>query len=138
MEVVGTASFSQSTLRFLSDRWRLPWICRQHLWLGEQAERISQVLRNCHGCERHFVRLGARLVSDHFDRKVCQSTKGAMMSERVRPYLFYDVALTICSKCFRKLEGKIVFQDGKVFLLRRCPGRGAARVLFADMVALYR
>ena len=34
------------------------------------------------------------------------------MSARVRPYLFYDVAVTICSVCYRKLEGKIVFEEG--------------------------
>jgi len=60
------------------------------------------------------------------------------VTERVRPYLFYDVALTICSKCFRKLEGKIVFQDEKVFLLKRCPEHGAERVLIADDVDYYR
>ena len=60
------------------------------------------------------------------------------MTERVRPYMFYDVALTICSKCFRKLEGKIVFQDDKVFLLKRCPEHGAERVLVADDVGYYR
>jgi 7,8-dihydro-6-hydroxymethylpterin dimethyltransferase len=60
------------------------------------------------------------------------------MSERVRPYTFYDVALTICSVCYRKLEGKIVFQDGKVYLLKRCPEHGAERVLVADDVDYYR
>jgi 7,8-dihydro-6-hydroxymethylpterin dimethyltransferase len=60
------------------------------------------------------------------------------MTERVRPYMFYDVALTICSVCFRKLEGKIVFQDDKVFLLKRCPEHGAERVLVADDVDYYR
>jgi uncharacterized radical SAM superfamily Fe-S cluster-containing enzyme len=60
------------------------------------------------------------------------------MAARVRPYIFYDVALTICSVCFRKLEGKIVFQDGKVFLLKRCPEHGAERVLVADDIDYYR
>lgn len=60
------------------------------------------------------------------------------MTERVRPYTFYDVAVTICASCFRKLEGKIVFQDGKVFLLKRCPEHGAQRVLVADDVDYYR
>jgi tetraether lipid synthase len=60
------------------------------------------------------------------------------MTERVRPYLFYDVALTICSRCYRKLEGKIVFQDDKVFLLKRCPEHGSERVLIADDVEYYR
>ena len=60
------------------------------------------------------------------------------MTERTRPYLFYDVAVTICSRCFRKLEGKIVFQDGSVYLLKRCPEHGAERVLVADDVDYYR
>jgi 7,8-dihydro-6-hydroxymethylpterin dimethyltransferase len=60
------------------------------------------------------------------------------MGERVRPYMFYDVAITICSVCFRKLEGKIVFEDDNVFLLKRCPEHGAERVLIADEVDYYR
>lgn len=58
------------------------------------------------------------------------------MSER--SYLFYDVALTICSRCYRKLEGKIVFQDEKVFLLKQCPEHGRERVLIADDLDYYR
>ncbi len=60
------------------------------------------------------------------------------MTERVRPYIFYDVALTICSVCYRKLEGKVVFQDEKVFLLKRCPEHGSERVLVADDIDYYR
>src|SRR5271156_3851939 len=60
------------------------------------------------------------------------------MGERVRPYMFYDVAITICSVCFRKLEGKIVFENNNVFLLKCCPEHGAERVLIADDVDYYR
>ena len=60
------------------------------------------------------------------------------MSERVRPYLFYDVAVSICSTCFRKVEGKIIFQDGSVFMTKRCPEHGDERVLMADDVDYYR
>lgn len=60
------------------------------------------------------------------------------MAERVRPYLFYDVAVSICSTCFRKVEGKIIFQDEKVFLTKRCPEHGAEKVLIADDVPYYR
>jgi hypothetical protein len=56
----------------------------------------------------------------------------------VRPYVFYDVALSLCSACFRKVEGKIVFQDDKVFLLKRCPEHGNEKVLIADDVEYYR
>ena len=49
------------------------------------------------------------------------------MTDRIRPYLFYDVAVSICSQCYRKVEGKIVFEDGKVFLLKHCPRHGNER-----------
>jgi 7,8-dihydro-6-hydroxymethylpterin dimethyltransferase len=60
------------------------------------------------------------------------------VADRVRPYLFYDVAVSICSTCHRKVEGKIVFQDGAVYLLKRCPEHGHERVLMADDVDYYR
>ena len=60
------------------------------------------------------------------------------MADRVRPYLFYDVAVSICSTCFRKVEGKIVFENGSVFMLKRCPAHGVERVLMADDVEYYR
>ena len=60
------------------------------------------------------------------------------MADRVRPYLFYDVALSICSTCYRKVEGKIVFENGNVFMLKRCPRHGREKILMADDVDYYR
>jgi 7,8-dihydro-6-hydroxymethylpterin dimethyltransferase len=60
------------------------------------------------------------------------------VSERVRPYLFYDVAVSICSRCLGKVEGKVIFQDEKVFMLKRCPQHGPEKVLIADDVEYYR
>ena len=60
------------------------------------------------------------------------------MADRVRPYLFYDVAISICSTCYRKVEGKIVFENGGVWMLKACPQHGAERVLMADDVDYYR
>jgi 7,8-dihydro-6-hydroxymethylpterin dimethyltransferase len=60
------------------------------------------------------------------------------VTDRVRPYLFYDVAVSICSKCYRKVEGKIVFEDAKVFLLKHCPRHGNEKILMADDVDYYR
>ena len=60
------------------------------------------------------------------------------MADRVRPYLFYDVAVSICSTCYRKVEAKIVFEDDAVYMLKRCPEHGAERVLMADDVEYYR
>src|SRR5439155_24276730 len=60
------------------------------------------------------------------------------MAARVRPYIFYDVVLSICQTCYAKVEGKIVFQDGSVYLLKKCSVHGSQRVLIADDVDYYR
>ena len=51
------------------------------------------------------------------------------MAARVRPYIFYDVVLSICPTCYAKVEGKIVFQDGNVYLLKKCSVHGASECL---------
>ena len=60
------------------------------------------------------------------------------MPPRTRPYLYYDVAVSICSTCHRKVEGKILFEAGGVFLDTRCPEHGFERVLVADDVVYFR
>lgn len=60
------------------------------------------------------------------------------MADRVRPYLFYDIAVSICSTCFRRVEAKIIFEDGRVYMLKACPEHGSERVLVADDVDWYR
>jgi uncharacterized radical SAM superfamily Fe-S cluster-containing enzyme len=60
------------------------------------------------------------------------------LAERVRPYLFYDVAVSLCSKCYRKVEGKVIFEEGKVFLAKRCALHGEEKVLISDDVDYYR
>ena len=55
-----------------------------------------------------------------------------------RPYLFYDVAISICSTCYRRIDAKIVFEDDRVFMLKHCPEHGHERVLIADDVDYYR
>ena len=60
------------------------------------------------------------------------------MSDKQRPYIFYDVVVSICSTCYQKIEGKTIFQDGKVYLLKRCSEHGSERVLIADDIDYYR
>ena len=66
------------------------------------------------------------------------TTASSSTDHRVRPWLFYDVAISICSTCFRRIDGKIVFEDDHVFMLKRCPTHGEERVLLADDVDYYR
>ena len=60
------------------------------------------------------------------------------MAPKLRPYQFYDTAVSICSTCFRRVDAKIVFQDGGVWMLKRCQAHGAERVLIADDIDYYK
>lgn len=61
-----------------------------------------------------------------------------MSDPRVRPYLFYDTVVSVCSTCLRRVEGKLVLGDGKVVLDKWCPVHGREKVLISDDVAYYR
>jgi 7,8-dihydro-6-hydroxymethylpterin dimethyltransferase len=61
-----------------------------------------------------------------------------MTTTATRPYLYYDAVVSICTTCFRKIDGKIVFQDGQVWMLKHCPAHGSERVLISDDVDYYR
>ena len=60
------------------------------------------------------------------------------MAARTRPYLFYDVAISICPHCYRRVDGKILIQDQKVLLRRWCPDHGGTTTLIADDAAWWR
>ncbi len=60
------------------------------------------------------------------------------MTDQVRPYLFYDTAVSICSLCLRRCEAKILFADDRVLMEKWCPEHGRSRALLADDVDYYR
>jgi 7,8-dihydro-6-hydroxymethylpterin dimethyltransferase len=60
------------------------------------------------------------------------------MTDRVRPYLFYGATVALCATCLRRVEAKEVIEDGRVYLLKRCPDHGPERVLLADDAAYWR
>lgn len=60
------------------------------------------------------------------------------MGAKVRPYLFYDSAVSICSICLRRVEAKILIKDERVYLEKWCIHHGRERVLIADDAAYYR
>ncbi len=60
------------------------------------------------------------------------------MPPKNRPYLYYDTATSVCATCLKKTEGKILFEDDKVYLTKRCREHGAQRVLIADDIDYYK
>jgi 7,8-dihydro-6-hydroxymethylpterin dimethyltransferase len=57
-----------------------------------------------------------------------------------RPYTYYDFTLSLCTRCLRRVEAKVVLQDGNVYLLKRCGrcGGPSEKVLIATDEAYYR
>lgn len=55
-----------------------------------------------------------------------------------RPYLYHELTASVCSTCLRKVEAKIVFQDNKVYMLKRCMKHGPEKVLISDDVDYYK
>ncbi len=57
---------------------------------------------------------------------------------KTRDYLYYDTAVSICTTCYRRVDAKIVFENDRVYMLKRCPEHGFERVLMADDIDYYR
>ncbi len=55
-----------------------------------------------------------------------------------RKYTYYDFTLSLCPECLKRIDAKIVFEEDKVYMLKRCPEHGNSKVLIADDVEYYK
>lgn len=55
-----------------------------------------------------------------------------------RKYTYYDYTISLCPTCLRRVEAKIIFEDEKVFMLKRCPEHGRQKVLIATDIEYYK
>jgi tetraether lipid synthase len=55
-----------------------------------------------------------------------------------RSYTYYDFTLSICSTCLRRVDAKIIFEKGNVFMLKNCVEHGFEKVLIATDVEYYK
>ncbi|MDR2205682.1 MAG: radical SAM protein [Flavobacteriaceae bacterium] len=55
-----------------------------------------------------------------------------------RNYIYYDFTESLCEKCLRKTDAKIVFKKEKVYMQKRCPEHGKSEVLIADDIPYYK
>jgi len=56
----------------------------------------------------------------------------------VRKYTYYDFTLSLCPTCLKRIDAKIVFEEGKVYMLKRCKEHGRSKVLIADDIEYYK
>src|SRR3954470_10884934 len=55
-----------------------------------------------------------------------------------RPYLFYELTSSLCATCLRKVDAKVVIQDGRVYLHKWCPEHRFERVLISTDAEYYK
>jgi len=55
-----------------------------------------------------------------------------------RDYLFYELTNSICSKCLRKVEAKVLIQGDNVYLQKWCPQHKLERVLISTDAEYYK
>ena len=58
------------------------------------------------------------------------------MPERL--YTYYDFTLSLCSTCLRRVDAKIVFENGNVYMLKTCSQHGFEKVLIATDIEYYK
>ena len=55
-----------------------------------------------------------------------------------RDYTYYDHTISLCITCHRRISAKIVFEQGKVYLIKTCKEHGFQKVLIATDVEYYK
>src|SRR6516164_9685132 len=58
-----------------------------------------------------------------------QSRGVGAISKKDADYVFYELTRSICPKCRRVIDAKIVLRDNKAFMLKRCPDCGPFEAL---------
>jgi uncharacterized radical SAM superfamily Fe-S cluster-containing enzyme len=61
-----------------------------------------------------------------------------MSDPKHRPYIFYELTNSICSKCLKKVEAKVIIRDEKVYLHKHCFTHGMEKVLISTDAAYYK
>lgn len=55
-----------------------------------------------------------------------------------RPYTYYDFTLSLCTTCLKRVDAKIVFENGNVYMLKNCIEHGFQKVLIATDIEYYK
>ncbi len=54
-----------------------------------------------------------------------------------RPYIYHNFTNSLCPKCLKVVQAKIILQNNKVYMLKTCPEHGAMRSLISSDAAYY-
>ena len=56
----------------------------------------------------------------------------------LRKHTYYDFTLSLCPKCLKRVDAKIVFENENVYMLKQCHEHGSSKVLIADDIEYYK
>lgn len=56
----------------------------------------------------------------------------------VKDYTYYDFTLSLCPHCLKRIDAKIIFKAGKVWMRKTCREHGFFEVLIADDIEYYK
>lgn len=59
------------------------------------------------------------------------------MDNYQRDYKFVSYTSSLCSECMKKIDAKIIENDGKIFVLKNCPEHGQSKELLEENAGFY-
>jgi uncharacterized radical SAM superfamily Fe-S cluster-containing enzyme len=60
-----------------------------------------------------------------------------LMKRYDRPYIYHNFTNSLCPKCLKVIQAKVILQNDKVYMLKTCPEHGAMRALLSSDAAYY-
>src|ERR1700730_15278902 len=60
-----------------------------------------------------------------------------LMVRHDRPHIYHNFTNSLCPKCLKVIQAKIILQNNKVYMLKTCPEHGAMRALISSDAAYY-
>lgn len=57
---------------------------------------------------------------------------------KVSKYVYYDHTTSICNECLRRIDAKIIFEEGNVYMLKTCKEHGRQKTIIATDIDYYK
>lgn len=55
-----------------------------------------------------------------------------------QPYIYYDATTSLCNECHRRIAAKIIFEEGNVYMIKRCKDHGFQKCIISDDIEFYK
>src|SRR5215470_13716453 len=65
------------------------------------------------------------------------STEETYSARHDRPYIYHNFTNSLCPRCLKVIQAKIILQNNKVYMLKTCPEHGVMRTLISSDAAYY-